>query len=121
MNAKEQRRQNTCLTQTGDSVNEINELLFNLGFKRNYCSSVQTDNFNNVFSELIYKFRNSIVHNKETEFHITYGNFSEFPAIVNLMENLLIKCLEEIVYNLLINNNPLVWYSQPSLQLYNNS
>lgn len=82
------------------------------------CQNVNQGNLYDFCSQLIYKLRNSIVHNKETEFHLTYGNLGEFPGIQNLLENFLFNVLEEIIYSLIINKNPLISYLHPNLKLY---
>lgn len=74
-------------------------------------------NVTNFFASLIYNLRNSIVHNKETEFHLSYGNLPD--VIPPLLEEFVLVCLEEIVYFMVINKNPLIWYDNQSINLYN--
>ncbi|AQU77054.1 hypothetical protein [Priestia megaterium] len=82
------------------------------------CNKINRGNLPAFFADLVYKMRNSIVHNKETEFHITYGNISNFPGIQYLLEGFLLASMEEIVYNLIINKNPNVSYLHPNLKLF---
>lgn len=109
---------NNC--KTTPRISEIDEVLSKLGCSYK-CNSTESSNRNRFFvfySDLMYKMRNSIVHNKETEYHLTYGNFNSSPAIQYLLEEFLLKSMEEIVFNLMINKNDYVWYSSPHLKLY---
>jgi len=54
------------------------------------------DNWMKIFSDLLYKLRNSIVHNKESELHLTIHTVSEesidlMREIINHLEKILIK------------------------------
>ena len=49
------------------------------------------------FWEVIYKLRNSIVHNKESELHFTYANTSVYEEGINLMKLLIERIEPEIV------------------------
>lgn len=69
-----------------------------------------------IYCELIYKIRCAIVHNKETELHLSYSNLNK--AIALLIEELLIVPLHMLVSDLLTDKSSMVWYSGPSLQLY---
>jgi hypothetical protein len=78
--------------------------------------------FKSFFSKLIYQFRNSIVHNRETEFHLTHSNLLGHPMIADtakqILEQFLIPVLEEIIFYLIIENNSLVWYNGDHLKLW---
>ncbi|PKQ92700.1 hypothetical protein CXK86_00850 [Paenibacillus sp. BGI2013] len=106
------------LINTPDKTAEINGFLRKLGYKENYSETVNLGNIQDFFSEVVYKLRNCIVHNKETEFHLTYGNFSEYPAIARLLEDFLIVCLEELTFNMLINKSQLISYNYPHIKLF---
>jgi len=69
-----------------------------------------------LFAKLVYSLRNAIVHNKETEFHLTYASLD--ATLVGLIERFLIPCLEEICFSLISSPNQQVWYSNRELLLY---
>lgn len=68
------------------------------------------------FAQLVYGARCAIVHNKETEFHLTYANLE--PNTVLLMESFLIPTLEEICFHLVSKTNPIVWYTNSEIKLF---
>ena len=51
-------------------------------------------------AKIIYNLRNSIVHNKSTELHFSYGNFEEYKDVIGLI-NLLIEKLEPKIINII--------------------
>lgn len=70
-----------------------------------------------VFCALIYGIRNSIVHNKSTEFHLTYKTLSNEIALI--IENFLFPCLELIVMRLTIDpTSEIVWFSNTQLKIW---
>lgn len=48
-------------------------------------------------AKIIYALRNSVVHNKESELHFSFGNVDEYQAGINLMKVILPKMEETIV------------------------
>jgi hypothetical protein len=68
------------------------------------------------FAKLVYAIRNAIVHNKETEFHLTYASLD--PKMCALIESFLIPSLEEICFSLIGSPNTHLWYQNKQLQLY---
>ncbi|MCI5726591.1 MAG: hypothetical protein MR274_03470 [Clostridium sp.] len=70
----------------------------------------------NIFPKLIYNIRNSIVHNKITEFHLSYSNLDS--DIIFILERFIIGSLENMIYRLILNKNSVVWYEQSQLSLY---
>lgn len=68
------------------------------------------------FSKLVYAVRNAIVHNKETEFHLTYASLD--TTICSLIESFLIPSLEEISFSLIGSPNTHLWYQNRELLLY---
>ncbi|MCX0440644.1 hypothetical protein [Aeromonas veronii] len=68
------------------------------------------------YCELLYKIRCAIVHNKETELHLSYFKINKTIAI--LIENILIKPLHKLISDLLTDNSSTVWYLGPELKLY---
>lgn len=85
-------------------------------------ASVTITNLINFFPRLIYSFRNSMVHNRETEFHLTHLNLMSHPVMADtakiILENFLIPTLEEIVFHLICRPNNVVWYDQSTLNLW---
>ncbi|PVZ41317.1 hypothetical protein [Pseudomonas sp. CC120222-01a] len=76
-------------------------------------SSIQ---FIRYFSTLIYQMRCSIVHNKETEFHISNETYSTGCRLV--MEQYLLPTLEEFVFLAMAEDNDIVWYRSNSIKLW---
>lgn len=96
-----------------------------LGYLRveNTFDSIDVTQIPSFISKLVYAFRNSLVHNRETEFHLTHDSLMNHPQIENtaqlLLEKFLIPTVEEIVYYLIIERNDLVWFANPTIQLFN--
>lgn len=68
------------------------------------------------FAKLVYAIRNAIVHNKETEFHLTYASLD--PTMCALIESFLIPSLEVICFSLIGSPNTHLWYQNKQLLLY---
>ncbi|MGF1718277.1 hypothetical protein L4D08_25815, partial [Photobacterium chitinilyticum] len=86
----------------------------------NSVSSTQTVvQFPNFISNLVYQLRCSIVHNKETELHIASENYPLGCKLI--LEEYLLKFLEEIVFLLISDNNNIVWYESNALVLWDKS
>jgi hypothetical protein len=68
------------------------------------------------FAQMVYAVRNAIVHNKETEFHLTYATLDN--TICTLIESFVIPCLEEMCFALVGSPNQHVWYLNKELLLY---
>jgi hypothetical protein len=69
-----------------------------------------------VLGTLIYRFRNSIVHNKEHEFHLTHLNLS--IPMHRILNEFLIPAMEDIIYALLLVDRRIVWYDSATIRLY---
>lgn len=67
-------------------------------------------------ARVIYGIRNAVVHNKATEFHLTYATLTS--AFCLIIEEFLVPVLEEICFSLISNKNDYVWYSREHLVLY---
>jgi len=80
--------------------------------------SAGNNNPDKDFRKFIYQIRNSIVHNKETEFHLTHNSFQEFPELKKLFESFLLPTLENIIYYLIFKNGSIVDYPKNHLLLY---
>lgn len=96
------------------STAEINEFLALLSLGDS--GSTKNVDFHNYLSRMVYQIRCSIVHNKETEFHISSESYPEGCRL--LVENYLLTILEEMVFLLMSKDNPLVWYTSSTLSLW---
>lgn len=69
-------------------------------------------------AKIIYNLRNSIVHNKSTELHFSYGNFDEYKDVIGLM-NLLIRKLEPKIIDIINDpSNNILEYDGKRMDLY---
>lgn len=69
-------------------------------------------------AKIIYNLRNSIVHNKSTELHFSYGNFEEYKDVIELI-CLLIEKLEPKIINIINDpNNTILEYDGKKMDLY---
>ncbi|GEK60195.1 hypothetical protein CHL76_15925 [Marinococcus halophilus] len=102
---------------TNNDENQVSEALKVLGINHSQ-NDINGDNIKKFFTKIIYYLRNAIVHNKETEFHLFYGNLWEYAGLRAILKELLIPLLEEIVFYLLINKNDIIWYDKKQLLLY---
>lgn len=100
----------------------INEMLVKLGITKS--SGVQlthnefdkNNNSYNYFARIVYATRNVIVHNTETEWHLTYANMDVGAKV--LLADFLIPTLEEICFEVLGQNVAQLWYSNREIALY---
>lgn len=72
---------------------------------------------NEKVCRLIYILRNSIVHNKESEFHMTTTNPDEYIDIIPIL-NILIGKLERIIFDKIAADVPSISYSSRAIELY---
>lgn len=83
---------------------------------------VTLETFPKFLGKLIYSYRNSMVHNRETEFHLTHQSLTNHPIIGDtakvILEQFVLPSIEEIVFNLIIVENNVVWYDRSKLQLW---
>ncbi|UEG54913.1 hypothetical protein LLH06_08035 [Mucilaginibacter daejeonensis] len=68
------------------------------------------------YTSVVYKFRNSMVHNRETEFHLMHETLSN--DIKRFIEQFLIPTMEEMVILLTVERNSVVWYTNPHISVY---
>jgi hypothetical protein len=115
-----------CELTTGSSPlskSKINEFLrlIDLRTKKKVeldYDGIQCNNISWAIGNLIYKYRNSLVHNRETEFHLTNRTFLDYPIVKEVLIRFLIPVLEEIVFNLISKRNNIVWYQNSKLKLW---
>lgn len=67
------------------------------------------------FAQMVYAIRCAIVHNKETEFHLTYHSLD--ATLSAIIETFLLPSLEELCFTLVGSPNQLVWYTSKALVL----
>jgi hypothetical protein len=96
---------------------DISTALATLGLDFTF-SSFNEQSALSCFSKLVYETRNSIVHNKETEFHLTYASLGANPALRKIIEQFLLPSLEEICFALISKPNNELWYKNKALHLY---
>jgi hypothetical protein len=94
----------------------INSFLDILKIPYQNATAATAGNILTFYCKLIYQVRNSIVHNKETEYHILHSTLN--PVVPFLLQNFLFPSLEEICFKLIIETNTKVKYTQPFLKLY---
>jgi len=94
------------------NITSINNLFTSMGLQH-----IDGISYTNA-SKLIYIFRNSIIHNKETEFHITHTILNNNNALVKFFEEFLLPTLENIIYYLIFKNSSIVDYPKNHLLLY---
>ncbi len=74
------------------------------------------------FASIVYAFRNSIVHNRETEFHLTHetlvNHFQTADTALVLLRELLIPTMESLAFFLVLPTNNLVWFNSDFLTLW---
>ncbi|WP_341709449.1 hypothetical protein [Limnobacter sp.] len=70
----------------------------------------------NTLGAFVYRFRNMIVHNKETEFHLTHSSIS--PEIEIVFNKFLLPSVDDIVFALLNIDQNIVWYPYSTISLY---
>ena len=67
--------------------------------------------------KIIYSLRNSVVHNKESELHFTFGNVSEYQSGIGLIKLIVEKMENEIVEKMNMPGSP-IEYPRESMPLY---
>jgi len=86
--------------------------------KNNYTyDKIVLQNIDIVFSQLIYSLRNSIVHNKTTEFHLTYNTVD--VNIATFIKKFMLPKMETIIFFLTIESTTnLVRFSNETLKIW---
>ena len=69
-------------------------------------------------AKIIYNLRNSIVHNKSTELHFSYGNFEEYKDVIELIYLLIEKLGPKIINIINDPNNTILEYDGKKMDLY---
>ncbi|QPH37861.1 hypothetical protein [Pedobacter endophyticus] len=79
-------------------------------------AAINVNSIVGFYTTVVYMFRNSMVHNRETEFHLMHETLS--PEIKQFIESFLIPTMEELVILLTIERNDIVWYSNAKINVY---
>lgn len=94
------------------SQDEINQIFIKMTLQ-----NIDGLNYSNA-SKLIYYFRNSIIHNKETEFHITHTTLNSSSDLVKFFKVFLLPILENIIYFIIFKEDSIIDYPKNYLLLY---
>ncbi|WP_050476736.1 hypothetical protein [Herbaspirillum rhizosphaerae] len=97
-------------------VADIEHALYEMGINKSHSAFVSGQAAPGFFSDLVYKMRCAIVHNKETEFHMTYASLT--TGFIALIESFLLPSLEELCFTLIGTPNAQLWYSNQNMKLY---
>lgn len=105
--------------ERGWDQSDCDNLLTQLNIKslEDYASLCDPAILNGVkYAQLVYQVRCAIVHNKETELHISHFNLN--PTVSLLIDKVLITPLHTLIAYLLTDKGGDVWYDGPELKLY---
>lgn len=69
-------------------------------------------------AKIIYNLRNSIVHNKSTELHFSYGNINEYKDVIDLIRKLIEKLEPKIIDIINDPSNNILEYDDKKMDLY---
>lgn len=94
------------------STNPIKDFLRDNGIVKGFNNS----NLERVAS-LVYGLRCSIVHNKESEYHLTITNSEDYAIIIPLITQL-VKTLEFLIIQKIADNDISIKYPQQQMNLY---
>lgn len=101
-------------------IPDLERLLMRLGIAKGQASLAHADfagpESGGYFAQIVYAVRNVIVHNTETEWHLTSKSLDGTACL--LLEDFLMPSMEEIGFALMATKNPMVWYNNPAIALY---
>ncbi|MDT4866005.1 hypothetical protein FQZ97_1008370 [compost metagenome] len=103
------------LNQHTTELVDIDEFLSKLDTSRSSITDINS--FRSFFSTVLYRIRCSIVHNKETEYHISSENYTNGCRLI--LENFYLPTMEELIFLLLAKENDVVWYKSDAIALWN--
>ena len=69
-------------------------------------------------AKIVYNIRNSIVHNKSTELHFSFGNVDEYKDILGLIHLLIDKLEPKIIEIINDSHNTILEYEDKKMDLY---
>lgn len=112
---------NNQFSGSADKLNKLFEILNIESGNMTYASYIAANTVSN-FSKLVYSIRNSIVHNRETEFHLTHETLSRHVDIGDtatiVISDYLLPILEEIAYSAILTPNDKIWFNGDKLTLW---
>ncbi len=101
-------------------INDLERLLARLNISRGQNPLTHVDFAGDesagYFAQIVYAVRNVIVHNTETEWHLT--NRALDAVSCHLLEDFLMPSMEEIGFALMSTKNQHVWYDHEAIALY---
>lgn len=109
---------NALETDVNFNKNEFNDLLVQYSFNKFDYDILKSNigDFKNFLPSFIYKLRNSIVHNKETEVHLS--NVQLTRTLIVTFNTFIFEVLETLIFSLIASKNKLVWYDNSEIYLY---
>lgn len=90
---------------------------YNTFLEKNYSIMSGDQHTAKKVARVVYKLRNSIVHNKATELHFTYGNVEEYTDGINLLK-MITRVMEEEIVNLIVDPNNQLKFDNKDMPLY---
>lgn len=103
--------------QTGFDKAEFNSLLSSIDVGTgNIYDQLQGKGSAELYAALVYKIRCAVVHNSETEFHISHYNLTQTMGYI--FDELLMGPLEVLIFDQIADRSSCIWYKGPALQLY---
>lgn len=96
----------------------LDEFIQKLCFNRSITTFIEFKQQINPksYADFLYQVRCSIVHNKETEHHISHFNLDEKIAV--MIDKILLQPLHCLIYELITDSTSPVWYEEQRLELY---
>lgn len=99
------------------SINKVKDFIEKFGLlTRGQITHINVGNLKQCVPIFVYQLRNVIVHNKETEKHLSYFNLETEAA--RFLEEVVLPCLLEVIYYLVVNKNQAISYRYPEIKLY---
>jgi len=93
----------------------LDNILTKFGIKTR-IASVNYGNLLSFYTNIVYKFRNAMVHNRETEFHLMHETLSDHIKL--FIEQFLIPTMEDMVILLTAETNQIIWYANSKISVY---
>jgi len=113
--------QNNQFNGSTDNLDKFFRIL-NLNKGNMTCATFANADIVQNFSKLVYSVRNSIVHNRETEFHLSHETLSNHVDIGDtakvVISGYLLPILEEIAYSVITRQNDKIWFQRDKLTLW---
>jgi hypothetical protein len=99
------------------STIDIDNLFMHLGIYNASGYQQFTNNLNaKIYVNMLYKVRCAVVHNKETEHHLSHFNLK--PSVAMLIEKVIIEPLYILISELISSPNNTVWHCSSEIKLF---